>query len=147
MVNIFVSQLFTCSAHGEQEGRYRFSLQNADKLYLLLAADSVERKKMREDVLDTVTDTLRTLRYYVAACHMLQTAIKIENIFKKRNGETEAQLYWKDSIRRSLRNVMHILKPGNGVLAKYVASNGCVTRVSPYQQQQQTASADFPEEL
>lgn len=127
---MFATQLFTCSEYGEREGRVKFALQDADSIYISLGNDSAASEKLREDILDTVIDTLRVLRYFVSSCHMMQTAIRMENIFRKRNGETETQQYWKGSIRRSLQNVMYILKPGTGVLARYVVAAGCVARVN-----------------
>ena len=132
LVSIFVLQLFTCSAHGEQEGGLRFTLQEVDEIHCMMGVkteDPAGSERFREDAFDTVIDTLRTLRYFTAMCHMLQTAVKTENIFKKRSGETESQKYWKSSIRKTLQNVMYILKPINGVLAKYIVSNGCSTRL------------------
>ncbi len=142
IVNMFVIQLFTLSAHGEQDGGCRFTLQDVDDIYLSSLADPTGSGRLREDIFATVIDTLRTLRYHTAMCHMLQTAVRVENIFKKKCGESDTQRYWKSSIRKTLQNVMYILKPVNGVLAKYIAANGCATRLA----QSQGLSPDVCEE-
>ena len=85
---------------------------------------------IKEFIVDTASDALHILKYYTSICHMLQKVIRIENIAKKRGNETQSQLYWKCSIRKTMMSMMQIFNSNNGVIAKYILSNGCTTKLN-----------------
>jgi len=119
LVHIFTIQLLTSSAHGNQG-----DVKNRINMFTLNEHDleSEGTEKTKECINDTIIELKYVFSYNVSLCHMLQTAITIENIHKKRSGESDSQLYWKNSIRKTLQSISAALRPNEGILAKFIST-------------------------